>query len=349
MQSSPIVLVGDNPSYLVDTTPPTVSSVVLSGATNPLNNRLNAGDVLTATVATSEAVLVNGVPQLALKIGSTTVYADYDASSSTSTSLKFNYTILSGQTDANGVSIDANSIGLNGGTITDLAGNNAVLTHSSVGDNASYLVDTTPPTVSSVVLSGATNPLNNRLNAGDVLTATVATSEAVLVNGVPQLALKIGSTTVYADYDASSSTSTSLKFNYTILSGQTDANGVSIDANSIGLNGGTITDLAGNDAVLTHSSVGDNSSYLVDTTPPTVSSVVLSGATNALNNRLNAGDVLTATVATSEGVLVNGVPQLALKIGSTTVYADYDASSSTSTSLKFNIVQSFLVRRTRMA
>jgi hypothetical protein len=60
--------------------------------------------------------------------------------------LTFTYTILSGQTDAGGISIDANSLNLNSGTITDAAGNSATITHTAVTDNASYLVDTTAPT-----------------------------------------------------------------------------------------------------------------------------------------------------------------------------------------------------------
>ena len=68
------------------------------------------------------------------------------ASGSGSTALTFSYTILAGQTDINGISIDGNSLNLNGGTIKDASGNSATLTHSAVTDNASYMVDTTAPT-----------------------------------------------------------------------------------------------------------------------------------------------------------------------------------------------------------
>jgi len=88
----------------------------------------------------SEATTVTGTPQLALNIGGTTVYANY-ASGSGTAALVYSYTILSSQTDANGISIDANSLSLNGGTLTDAAGNAATLTHSAVTDNASYLVN----------------------------------------------------------------------------------------------------------------------------------------------------------------------------------------------------------------
>jgi hypothetical protein len=127
-----------------DTSAPTVSSVTLTSATGAMNNTLNAGDVLTATVTLNEAVTVTGTPQLALNIGGTVVQANY-ASGSGTTALTFTYTIASGQTDGNGVAISANSLRLNSGTIRDAVGNSAVLSHAAVADNSSYMVDTTAP------------------------------------------------------------------------------------------------------------------------------------------------------------------------------------------------------------
>ena len=137
-------------SVTLDATGPTVNSVVITSASGIQNNSLNAGDVLTATVTLNEAATVtttSGTPYINLNIGGTTVQASY-ASGSGTTALSFTYTILSGQTDANGISIDANSLSLNSGTITDAVGNSATLTHSAVSDNASFMVDTTAPTAS---------------------------------------------------------------------------------------------------------------------------------------------------------------------------------------------------------
>jgi len=126
-----------------------ISSVAITSATGAQNSTLNAGDVVSITATMSEATTVTtsgGTPQLALNIGGTTVYANY-ASGSGTTALVFNYTILSGQTDLNGISIGTNSLSLNGGTLTDAAGNAATLTHSTVTDNASFLVDNSPQTI----------------------------------------------------------------------------------------------------------------------------------------------------------------------------------------------------------
>ncbi|WP_233202433.1 Ig-like domain-containing protein [Limnohabitans sp. JirII-31] len=324
-------LVADNASYLVDTTAPTVSSVAITGATGIQNSTLNAGDVVSVTVTMSEVTTVTGTPQLALNIGGNTVQASY-ASGSGSTALVFSYTILAGQTDANGISIDANSLALNSGTLKDAAGNVATLTHSAVTDNPSILVDTTAPTVSGVAITSATGIQNSTLNAGDVVSVTVTMSEATVVDltgGTPRIGLNIGGTTVYASY-ASGSGSTALVFNYTVLAGQTDANGISIAANSLALNSGTLKDAAGNNATITHSLVADNASYLVDTTAPTVSSVAITDATGIQNNTLNAGDVVNVTVTLNEAITVTGTPQLALNIGGTTVQASYASGSGTS-------------------
>ena len=327
--------------YTLDTTVSTVNSVAFSGATGAQNNFLNAGDVVMATVTFSEAVTVtttNGTPYLNLNIGGTTVQAAY-ASGTGTTALIFSYTILSGQTDANGVSIDTNSLNLNNGSITDTAGNTATLTHTAVSDNASYMVDTTAPTVSSVAITGATGAVSNYVNTGDVVTATVTFSEAVTVvttGGTPYLNLNIGGTTVQAAY-ASGSGTTSLTYTYTVVSGLSDSSGISVDANSLNLNSGTIKDAGGNSATLTHTAVTDNASYKVDAVSPSILSFSL-GGTNMQNSYLNTGDVVSVVVTLSEAVTVvttGGTPYLNLNIGGTTVQAVY-ASGSGTTALTFN-------------
>ena len=119
-----------------------VSLVAISSATNIQSGILNAGDSVTVTVTMSEPTTVSGTPQIGLQIGSTTVQADY-ASGSGSTDLLFVYMIQTGQTDPDGISIDADSLTFNNGSLTDTAGNNATLTHTAVVANSSYKVDTT--------------------------------------------------------------------------------------------------------------------------------------------------------------------------------------------------------------
>ncbi|MCP1601765.1 hypothetical protein J2S82_003722 [Aeromonas caviae] len=320
---------------LVDETAPTVSSIAISGASGAQSGRLNAGDVVSVTVTMDEATVVDttgGTPRVALNVGGSTVYADYVSGNGTA-SLLFQYTILAGQNDANGISLDANALQANGGTLRDAAGNAATLTHGAVGDNASYLVDTTAPAVSSVGITGASGAQSNTLNAGDVVSVTVTMDEATVIDtsgGTPRVALNIGGNTVYANYVSGSGTA-SLLFQYTILAGQTDANGISIVANGLEANGGTLSDAAGNDANLSHSLVTDNASYLVDTTAPVVSGVSSTTAAGTYG----VGSVISIQVSFSEAVTVSGTPQLTLETGATDRTINY-VSGSGSNTLTFN-------------
>ncbi len=320
---------------LVDEVAPAVDSIAISGASGAQNSRLNAGDVVSITVTMDEATLVDttgGTPRVALNVGGSTVYADYVSGSGTA-SLIFQYTILAGQSDANGISLGANALQANGGTLRDAAGNAATLTHGAVTDNASYLVDTTAPAVSSVGITGASGAQSNTLNAGDVVSVTVTMNEATLVNttgGTPRLALNIGGSTVYANY-ASGSGTASLVFQYTILPGQTDANGISIAAGALAANGGTLRDAAGNDVNLSHALVADNASFLVDTTAPVVNGV--SSPTAA--GTYGVGSVISIQVSFSEAVTVFGTPQLTLETGTTDRTINY-VSGSGSNTLTFN-------------
>ena len=321
--------VADNASYQVDTVTPSIAEIAITSAGGVPNGPLNAGDVVNISVSMSEATIVNGVPQLELDIGGSTVLANY-VSGSGSNTLVFSYTILAGQNDDNGIAIPANCFNLNGGTLMDAAGNEAILKHDPVEDNASYRVDTIPPTVTKVEIAGAVGAPNGILNAGDVVNVSVTMSEVSFVTGTPKLALNIGGSTVQANY-ASGSGSNTLVFSYTILAGQNDANGIAIIANSLVLNGGTLTDAAGNDANLTHAAVADNASYPVDTITPTVTKIEIASAVGAPNGILNAGDVVNVSVTMSEATIVNGVPQLALDIGGSPVQANYVSGSGSNT------------------
>ncbi|MGE6275267.1 beta strand repeat-containing protein [Aeromonas media] len=320
---------------LIDEVAPAVGSIAISGASGAQNSRLNAGDVVNITVTMDEATLVDttgGTPRVALNIGGSTVYADYVSGSGTA-SLVFQYTVLAGQTDVNGISLDANALQANGGTLRDAAGNAATLGHGAVADNTSYLVDTTAPGVSSVAITSASGVQSSTLNAGDLVSVTVAMNEATVVNtagGTPRLALNIGGSTVYADYVSGSGTA-ALVFQYTVLPGQTDANGISIAAGALAANGGTLRDSAGNDANLNHSLVADNASFLVDTTAPVVSGVSSSTAAGTYG----VGEVISIQVSFSEAVTVTGMPQLTLETGTTDRTIDY-VSGSGSNTLTFN-------------
>jgi len=317
-----------------DTTPPTVSSVAITSAPGIQNNLLNVGDNVSVTATFSENSPVTGTPQLTLAVGSdnqTAMYASGD-----NATLVFEYTIQAGDNDSNGISIRANALALNNGTIRDLAGNNATLTHSVVDNNSSYKVDTTLPTVSSVAITSAEGIQNSFLNAGDNVSVTVTFSENVPVTNTPQLTLAVGDDNRTADYASSGIGGTTLVFQYMIQAGDNDSNGISIRANALALNNGTIRDLAGNNATLTHSAVDNNSSYKVDTTLPTVSNVAFSSELTEGRQILsgygflNEGDNVSVTATFSERVIVDNSsgpnPTITLVVGSDNRTATYTSA-----------------------
>jgi Bacterial Ig-like domain len=157
---------------VVDETAPTISGALTFASGAGADNTYIAGDNIDINVPWSETVLVTGAPRLTIDVGGVNKTANY-LSGHNSANLVFRYSVQSGDTDANGVSIAANSLALNGGTIRDATGNNATLTHGAVTDNASHKVDTTTPTVSSF------NPLDNATGVAVTTSPTVTFSENV--------------------------------------------------------------------------------------------------------------------------------------------------------------------------
>ena len=128
----------------IDTTGPTVTSVQFVGATKNgaggFNKAIDEGDVMTFSVTMSEDVTVTGNPTLSVNIGGVQRSATFDSVSGNV--MTFKYTVANTDFDHNGVQIDANKLALAGGTIKDLDGNAATLTHAAVGADTNYRVDT---------------------------------------------------------------------------------------------------------------------------------------------------------------------------------------------------------------
>ena len=260
----------------------------------------------------SEHVYVGGHPgpRQKLNFEGTTRYADflgafpqcnepicvYGFGARYGISLGFDYMIAKGDLDLDGVAIDANSLVLNGGSIRDGAGNDAVLTHSAIAEDSNYIVDGVPATVRSVAITS--NPgSDNTYGVGDTIEVTATFSESVRVprwigsGGVvrmPWLELTIGGQAKTAKtHERESITGAAVAFSYTVQDGDNDANGIYIGANKLTLNGGSIRDAngtccpGGNNADLTHSAVAESSGHKVSTPgqPSKSGDATLSGLT----------------------------------------------------------------------
>ena len=167
--------------------------------------------------------------------------------------------------------------------------------------------DTTAPTVSSVAVTSATRDDDVYLDDDgvyDKIEVTVTFSENVTVTGSPRLELTIGSSAKSAAYK--STTGSKVVFSYTVATGDTDTDGISIAADKLSLNGGTIRDAAENDAHLSHSTVSAQSGHKVDGIRPTITSVYLIGSTSNNDGVHTIDEYLPAGMSFSEHVYVGG-------------------------------------------
>ena len=136
-----------------DTTSPEVSSLAITS--NPGSDQTYAaGDEIEVTVRFSETVVVTGTPQMRLRVGSRTRTASYLSGTGTA-KLVFAYEVDEGEEDTDGVSIEANRLSLNGGTIEDAADNPADLAHEAVAAQAGHQVDGVRPVFVSAAVDGA--------------------------------------------------------------------------------------------------------------------------------------------------------------------------------------------------
>ena len=311
-----------NPSgtLQIDTTTPTVASVVASGTgISSGAGDLNAGKIVTLTLNLSEAVTVaGGTPTLTLNDGGTATYTGGSGSSA----LTFSYTVAAGQNTAD---LAVTAVNLNTATVKDGAGNAANLTGAVTNPAGTLQIDTTTPTVSSVVASGTgISSGAGDLTTGSVVTLTVNLSEAVTVaGGTPTLTLNDGGTATYTGGSGSSA----LTFSYTVAAGQNTAD---LAVTAVNLNTATVTDGAGNAANLTGAVTNPAGTLQIDTTTPTVSSVVASGTgISSGAGDLTTGSVVTLTLNLSSAVTVaGGTPTLTLNDGGTATYTGGSGSSA---------------------
>ncbi len=314
-----------NKALVIDTTAPSVNNV--SGTT--ADGSYKTGDVISLQVNFSEDVNVTGTPQLSLETGAVDRTVNY-ASGSGSSTLLFHYTVQAGDSSNDLDYLNSNALSLNGGSITDAAGNNSVLmlatpgAAGSLGLNKAYLIDAVAPTVSNVSSTTA----NGSYKIGDLVSIELSFSENITVTGTPQLTLETGTTDRAVNYISGSGTDT-LTFSYTVQSGDSTQDLDYVSTTALSANGGSMRDAVGNDAVLTLAapgsagSISDNKTFVIDGVVPTVDSVTSS----ADNGDYKVGDLLNIVVNFSESVAVTGTPQLALAIGGTDRLINYSSGS----------------------
>lgn len=165
--------------------------------------------------------------------------------------------------------------------------------YGTASGSKTITIDTELPQVTNVVV-----PANGTYTTGQTLDFTVNTDRNVSVNtsgGTPRIELTIGNQTVYATY-VSGGGSNALAFRYTVLSGDSDSNGITLGA--LSLNGSTITSLAGNDLTPTLNNVGNTAGILVATSSTkTMDSFTFAGLTPSVTGIIDeAAKTISVTV-----------------------------------------------------
>lgn len=299
------------------------------------------GETIEFQVTFDEDVLVTGTPQLEIKVGDVARTAAY--SSSTGAVVTFSYTVADSDTDSDGISIEANKLSLNGGTIRDGDGNDAVLTHDGLAADPLHKVqgsDSTAPTVLSLAITSDPG-VDEIYVAGDVIKVTVIFSENVVVTGTPQLELGFSSDeTRQADFN--SADGASVVFAYTVVSIDTTATqGIFVAENKLSLNGGTIKDAADNAADLTHEALPRQLNHRVDgldTRYPNVLSLAVTSDAGE-DDTYDTGDVIEITVIFDENVVVTGTPQLEIQVGDAARTADYSSSTGAAVVFSYTVAE----------
>ena len=111
---------------------------------------------------------------------------------------------------------------------------------------------------------------------GEAIEVTVTFNRNMEVTGTPLLTLSVGGQKRRASYIHGARAA--LVFFYTVAEGDNDSNGVSINSNSIALQGGTIRDASGADAALGHGPLVNDSNHKVDGNRPVLQRATVFGA-----------------------------------------------------------------------
>ena len=224
---------------------------------SPTGNVFELAEPIWAVVYFDAEVTVTGVPRLALTIGAQTRYASFAGlyTRRSPPGLLFRYPVGPADYDLNGISIGADALTLDGGTIRSSDGTDALLGlgRHALPDQPGRNVDgsrESTPVANGLLIDPPTN--GDTFKLAETISVWVWFTRAVAVTGVPQLALTIGTETRYASFAESQAAMLPplasspdfaprpVNFRYAVASSDRDEDGISVEANALTLNGGTI-------------------------------------------------------------------------------------------------------------
>ena len=264
-----------------------------------------------------------GSPRMALTIGTERRFAVEDTRTVRSDRLiRFVYQVQAQDRDSDGFSIAADALRVDGEPIRDLTGNEADLSLAdhTVTNAPGHKVNggaETRPILTHVSLSGTPQGDDGTFVRGDEIRVYLTFNRNIVVTGSPTVALAIGmqireaTLTLHKD--------DRLIFAHRVQANDHDPDGVSLGANALRLNGGSIRDAAGIDADLSLAGhvVTNDPRFKVDGAinyPPRVDIVSLVGQPRQ-DDTYRWGELIRAQIAFDEPVTVSGRPALEMTIG----------------------------------
>lgn len=319
--------ISDNQAIVIDAVVPLVSQV----STLKANGSYSNGESIDILVEFDEAVNVLGTPQITLETGLTDAVVNYSSGTGTNI-LTFSYLVTATDSSLDLDYQTTGSLALGGGSIKDIAGNNADLllvapgALGSISDDKAIIIDNTSPSVTSVQATNA----DGGYGVGAPLSIEVIFDEVVSVVGVPKITLEMGVTDRDAFYSSGDGTDT-LTFTYNVVAGDTTNDLDYTSTFALALNGGAIDDIAGNSASLglvapgAVNSISDDQAIVIDTTAPVLGQVLTLKANGTYGN----SEVIDIIIEYSEAVTVTGTPKLILETGVLDQQVSYSSGSGT--------------------
>ncbi|WP_268124473.1 Ig-like domain-containing protein [Roseivirga pacifica] len=250
----------------------TIAAPVVTATTVPTADTYAIGDKLSFETSFTLPVTITGTPSLPITIGAETKAATLSGTVSESNTATFTYTIAEGDLDADGITVGS-AIELNGATIVDEFGTDAILTLNNTASTANVNVDgiRATPTITSVV-SDLTNA---------AFTVTVTYDEPV-------------SGLTAEDLGITNGTASNVEVVTAGLVWTADITPTADGATTVAVAAAAVTDAAGNTSVASASKIATT----FDGTTPTVS-----GIARAEADQLNTADTdANFTVTFSEDV-----------------------------------------------
>ena len=264
-----------------------------------------------------QQVTVTGFPTLDVILDSGTVRLEYAGVQGIQTTTPiFFHRVRSTDEDNTGLSIGADALRLNGGTMNDPDGNPIDISLAEVAftDDPQLQVDGNPPRLQNFVVSETDFPLWK----SQEMVVDVTFDQPVMVTGAPFVEVILDSGAVRLTTTPTTSLTSVVSFRYTIQATDGDRTGISIGANALQLNGGSIIDPAGNPVVdlnLAAYTITNDRDLTVDGAPPRVQNIIVSG----IESPYTQGRLLGVSIIFDRPITVIGHPTLDLGLDTGTV------------------------------